>query len=71
MSNQVIIYPNEDGGIAVVHPAPECGLSIEEIVAKDVPSGSPYIIMNAEDLPADRYFRSAWTADFTNAPTNQ
>jgi hypothetical protein len=71
MSNQVIIYPNEGGGIAVVHPAPECGLSIEEIVAKDVPSGSPYIIMNAEDLPADRYFRNAWTADFTNAPVNQ
>jgi hypothetical protein len=32
-----IIYPTDDGGVAVIIPAPECGLTIEEIAAKDVP----------------------------------
>ena len=34
-----IIYPNDEGGVAVITPAPECGLSIEEIARKDVPAG--------------------------------
>jgi hypothetical protein len=29
--NQRIIYPTDDGGVAVIIPAPECGLTIEEI----------------------------------------
>jgi hypothetical protein len=35
--NQRIIYPTDDGGVAVIIPAAECGLTIEEIAAKDVP----------------------------------
>jgi len=31
--NQRIIYQTEDGGVAVIVPAPECGLTIEEIAA--------------------------------------
>ena len=63
--NQRIIYPTDDGGIAVIVPAPECGLSLEEIAAKDVPAGKPWKIVDAADIPADRTFRNAWTADFT------
>jgi len=62
---KLIIYPNDNGGICILTPAPECGLSIEQIAAKDVPAGKPYKIVDAADIPADRTFRDAWTADFT------
>jgi hypothetical protein len=58
--NHRIIYPTDDGGVAVIIPAPDCKLSIEEIAAKDVPEGKPYKIINAEDVPSDRTFRNAW-----------
>ena len=62
---KLIIYPNDTGGICILTPAPECGLSLQEIAAKDVPAGKPYKIIDAADVPADREFRNAWTADFT------
>ena len=62
---KLIIYPNDNGGICILTPAPECGLTIEEIAAKDVPSGKPHRIVDAADIPATRDFRDAWTADFT------
>ena len=55
-----IIYPNDNGGVAIIVPAPECGLSIEEIAAKDVPEGKPYKIVDVADIPTDRTFRDAW-----------
>lgn len=58
--NQRIIYPTDDGGVAVIIPAAECGLSIEEIAAKDVPAGKPYKIVDVSDIPEDRTFRDAW-----------
>ena len=57
--NQRIIYPT-DGGVAILIPAPECGLTIEEIAAKDVPAGKPYKIVDVADIPTDRTFRDAW-----------
>ena len=62
---KLIIYPNDNGGICVLTPAPECNLSLQEIAAKDVPAGKPYKIIDAADVPADRTFRNAWTADFS------
>ena len=58
--NQRIIYPTDDGGVAIVIPAPECGLTIEEIADKDVPAGKPYKIVDVADIPLDRTFRAAW-----------
>ena len=72
--NQRIIYPTDDGGVSVIIPAAECGLTIEEIAAKDVPpiivrgpDGSvasstprPYKIVDVADIPSDRTFRAAW-----------
>ena len=58
--DQRIIYPTDNGGVAIIIPASECGLSIEEIAAKDVPAGKPFKIINASDQPADRTFRDAW-----------
>jgi len=65
--DQVIIFPINGmtiDTVAVIHPAPECELSIADIARKDVPQGIPYLIMEAESLPQDRTFRAAWTADF-------
>lgn len=59
-----IIFPFNDG-IGVIHPAPESGLSIEEIARKDCPQGAPYKLINDSDIPEDRTFRSAWEADFS------
>ena len=57
--NQRIIYPTDDGGVAIIIPA-DCGLTIEEIAAKDVPKGKPYKIVDVADIPTDRTFRNAW-----------
>ena len=58
--NQRIIYPTDDGGVAVIVPA-GCGLTIEEIAAKDVPAGKPYEIVDVSEIPSDRTFRGAWS----------
>lgn len=59
---QRIIYPNDDGGVSILIPTPEClaTYTIEEIAAKDVPAGKPYKIITVKDIPADRTFRNAW-----------
>jgi len=56
--NQRIIYPTDDGGVAIVIPTGE--LSIEEVIAKDVPEGKPFKIVDVADIPTDRTFRNAW-----------
>lgn len=58
--NKRIIYPNDDGGVSIIIPAVECGLTIEQIATKDVPIGKPYKIVNESDIPNDRTFRDAW-----------
>jgi hypothetical protein len=55
-----IIYPKDDGGVAIVIPASDCGLTIEEIAAKDVPQGKPFKIVDVSEIPTDRTFRNAW-----------
>ena len=62
MNNPRIIYPTPDGGVAIIIPTGE--LSIEEVAAKDVPAGVPYTIVDASEIPEDRTFRAAWTAEF-------
>lgn len=54
-----IIYPTDDGGVAVIVPA-DCGLTIEEIAQKDVPPGTSYKIVDVSEVPSDRTFRDAW-----------
>jgi len=61
--NQRIIYTNDDGSVSVIVPAPECGLTIEQIASKDVPFGKPFKIIDIADLPTDRTQRNAWTVD--------
>jgi hypothetical protein len=58
-----IIYQTDEGGVAIIIPAAECGLSIEAIAAKDVPTGKPYKIVDVTEIPSDRSERNAWTVD--------
>lgn len=60
MSDKRIIYPTPEGGVAIIVPAPDCGLTIEEIARKDVPAGVDFRIVDAADIPDDRTFRNAW-----------
>ena len=62
---KLAIFPNETT-ISVLVPAPNCSRSFEEIFAKDVPTGVPYLVVDSSDLPEDRSFRDAWSADFSN-----
>ena len=60
--NQVIIYKQDNGIVAIVRPTEE-GLDlfgIEGLAKKDVPEGKPYKIIDAADVPSDRTFRNAW-----------
>ncbi len=62
---KLAIFP-DNTSIRVLYSAPECELSFEEICAKDVPTGVPYLVIDSSQLPADREFRNAWEADFSN-----
>jgi hypothetical protein len=64
---QLIIYQNDEGGVVLLTPAPEClnQYSIEAIALKDVPAGKPFKIIDGADLPSNRDFRNAWEVDPT------
>ena len=67
--NKRIVYSNDDGSVSVITPAPNCGLTVEQIALKDVPFGKPFKIIDVADLPSDRTQRNAWTvgeADLTD-----
>jgi hypothetical protein len=53
--NTRIIYTNAEGGVSIIVPAG----SIEACM-KDIPEGTEYEIISAEDIPTDRTFRDAW-----------
>jgi len=57
-----IIYKNDDGTLAIIVPA-NCGLTVEQIASKDVPTGLKYKIVDVSDISSDRTFRNAWTID--------
>jgi hypothetical protein len=60
--NSRILFPNDDGGVSIIIPAESV-----QAAMKDIPSGKPYLIVDAADIPTDRSFRNAWVADFTGA----
>lgn len=62
MENKRIIYKTDDG-IAVITPAQDCPLTLEQIALKDVPSGVAYKIIDVDDLPQDRELRQFWHID--------
>ena len=67
--NKVIIYNQENGIMAICVPALNCGLSIEAIAEKDVPTEN-FKIIDKQDLDSlDEQFRNAWVCDTDLNPT--
>ena len=60
-SDKRIVYVSDEGVLAVIVPSDNCGLTVEEIQAKDVPSGKTSYIVDKSVVPTDRSFRNAWT----------
>ena len=61
---QVILFPNDNGGVSVIIPAPEFADQIEAVAHKDVPAGKPWRIVDDSTLPPrESRDRWLWTAD--------
>ena len=60
-SDYRFIYTRDDGGISILCPSDNCGLTLEQIKAKDCPSGKTVYTVNKSAIPTDRSFRNAWT----------
>jgi hypothetical protein len=63
-----IIYQNGTG-VSVIIPATDCGLTLNQIAVKDVPTGEPFWIVDASEIPADRTERGKWAIDTDEAGT--
>tara|TARA_B100000902_G_C26440104_1_gene495652 strand:+ start:202 stop:438 length:237 start_codon:yes stop_codon:yes gene_type:complete len=68
-----ILYKNDDGGISILTPVLTAinrttgnAFTIDEIAAKDVPTGKKYKKIEDSDVSSDRSFRDAWTVDETD-----
>ena len=59
---KVIIYQQTDNSIVVM--APSGVLSTEATTKKDVPTGVPYLIFDASELPDAP--QETWEVDFSN-----
>jgi len=64
--NKSIFYPQDNGRVAQVLPALNCGFTIEEIARKDVPAGKPYVILDDSLVPSSTEFFEAWEVDFSS-----
>ena len=60
-SDKRFIYTDDDGSLRIVVPADNTTLTLDEIKAKDCPSGKTVYTVNKSDVPSDRSFREAWT----------
>jgi hypothetical protein len=60
---KAIIYNELDGKLAIVGISPQCTLTVKEIAELSVPTGLPYKIIDAADVPTDRTHRNSWTVD--------
>lgn len=65
---QVIIYKQDNGIPAVIHPSEEALFlyGVDAIAKKDVPAGKPYKIMPLSAVPADRVSRNQWKINDAN-----
>ena len=60
-SDYRFVYTRDDGGVTVVCPADNCGLTLEQIKDKDCPKDRTVYTLNKSAIPSDRSFRNAWT----------
>ena len=60
-SDYRFVYTRDDGGVTVVIPADNCGLTLEQIRDKDCPKDRTVYTVKESAIPTDRSFRNAWT----------
>ena len=60
-SDKRFIYTDDDGSLRIVVPADNTTLTLDEIKAKDCPSGKTIYTVDKSEIPTDRSFRNAWT----------
>jgi len=58
-----IVFPRLGGGVRVARSLTD--LPPSEAAKSIVPQGRPFLIVADDDLPADRTYREAWDADFS------
>ena len=60
-SDYRFVYTRDDGGVTVVTPVDNCGLTLEQIKYKDCPNDRTVYTVSKSAIPSDRSFRDAWT----------
>ena len=60
-SDYRFVYTRDDGGVTIVCPSDNCGLTLEQIKDKDCPNDRTVYTVNKSAIPSDRSFRNAWT----------
>ena len=60
-SDTRFLYTDDDGNLCIVVPADNTSLTLDQIKAKDCPSGKTVYTVNKSAIPSDRSFRNAWT----------
>jgi len=60
---KIIVFTNGNGGVSVMTPVLDSGLTVEQIAEKDIPllngEPRPYSIIDDSELP-DRIYRDRW-----------
>ena len=60
-SDKRFLYTDDDGNLCIVIPSDNTRLTLDEIKAKDCPSGKTVYTVDKSAIPTDRSFRDAWT----------
>lgn len=61
---KLVIYKIESGGFGILYGADGSDLPIDEVARKDCPAGSPFVIVDEEELPSSSYYADAWSVNF-------
>lgn len=59
METRRAIY-EKDGKVFVMIPSPNTKRTFEEILAKSIPDGADFSVVQVDEIPSDRTFRDAW-----------
>ena len=60
-SDTRFLYTDDDGNLCIVVPSDNTSLTLDQIKAKDCPTGKTVYTVNKSAIPSDRRFRNAWT----------
>lgn len=59
MERVLFTLPGDDT-LYVLVPAPRSGVTLEQIIAKDIPASATIKVVDTADIPPTRAFRNAW-----------